>query len=86
MYKAKIDNEIFDFKFNDQKGLDGTINGAAFKIDAKKHGSIHHVIHNHRSYTVEVVHFDTKNKSCICLLYTSPSPRDGLLSRMPSSA
>lgn len=65
MYKAKIDNEIFDFEFNDQKGLDGTINGAAFKIDAKKHGSIHHVIHNHRSYTVELVHFDTKNKSCI---------------------
>ena len=26
----------------------------------------------------------SKNKSC--LLYTSPSPRDGLLSRMPSSA
>ena len=25
------------------------------------------------------------NVSC-CLLYTSPSPRDGLLSRMPSSA
>ena len=24
--------------------------------------------------------------SPICLLYTSPSPRDGLLSRMPSSA
>ena len=23
---------------------------------------------------------------CGCLLYTSPSPRDGLLSRMPSSA
>ena len=23
---------------------------------------------------------------CPCLLYTSPSPRDGLLSRMPSSA
>ena len=28
-----------------------------------------------------------KNKEDeICLLYTSPSPRDGLLSRMPSSA
>ena len=27
----------------------------------------------------------TKNSN-ICLLYTSPSPRDGLLSRMPSSA
>ena len=25
-------------------------------------------------------------KTSICLLYTSPSPRDGLLSRMPSSA
>ena len=32
-----------------------------------------------------------KNMECVrartvCLLYTSPSPRDGLLSRMPSSA
>ena len=26
------------------------------------------------------------NDSGTCLLYTSPSPRDGLLSRMPSSA
>ena len=25
-------------------------------------------------------------QACACLLYTSPSPRDGLLSRMPSSA
>ena len=25
-------------------------------------------------------------KDICCLLYTSPSPRDGLLSRMPSSA
>ena len=28
----------------------------------------------------------TKTIPHICLLYTSPSPRDGLLSRMPSSA
>ena len=27
-----------------------------------------------------------KKKKHVCLLYTSPSPRDGLLSRMPSSA
>ena len=27
-----------------------------------------------------------ETKFVICLLYTSPSPRDGLLSRMPSSA
>ena len=28
----------------------------------------------------------TRNFIGVCLLYTSPSPRDGLLSRMPSSA
>ena len=26
------------------------------------------------------------SQAAACLLYTSPSPRDGLLSRMPSSA
>eukprot|EP01016_Furgasonia_blochmanni_P053780 TRINITY_DN8759_c0_g1_i1.p2 TRINITY_DN8759_c0_g1~~TRINITY_DN8759_c0_g1_i1.p2 ORF type:complete len:100 (+),score=28.06 TRINITY_DN8759_c0_g1_i1:64-363(+) len=29
---------------------------------------------------------DSPTKKSTCLLYTSPSPRDGLLSRMPSSA
>ena len=29
---------------------------------------------------------ETAPQTKICLLYTSPSPRDGLLSRMPSSA
>ena len=29
---------------------------------------------------------ELKNNNLSCLLYTSPSPRDGLLSRMPSSA
>ena len=29
-----------------------------------------------------IIHIDSED----CLLYTSPSPRDGLLSRMPSSA
>ena len=30
--------------------------------------------------------FGKKGHTKCCLLYTSPSPRDGLLSRMPSSA
>ena len=30
--------------------------------------------------------FDSKSKFNSCLLYTSPSPRDATLSRMPSSA
>ena len=32
------------------------------------------------------IHPHETNENKICLLYTSPSPRDGLLSRMPSSA
>ena len=42
--------------------------------------------YSHRGayYTLdETAHF---NQDGFCLLYTSPSPRDGLLSRMPSSA
>ena len=39
-------------------------------------------------YEVALVDVDSDliNKLNTCLLYTSPSPRDGLLSRMPSSA
>ena len=32
------------------------------------------------------IHGYPGKRSYVCLLYTSPSPRDGLLSRMPSSA
>ena len=34
----------------------------------------------------KVFHIDSIEKLCICLLYTSPSPRDRQKSRMPSSA
>ena len=46
----------------------------------------------HTSYIAQVKRMcsldmgENYNKSKNCLLYTSPSPRDGLLSRMPSSA
>ena len=39
---------------------------------------------NHRPRTEGVSKYNNFNRAC--LLYTSPSPRDGLLSRMPSSA
>ena len=35
------------------------------------------------NYSIDV---KSKDNHKSCLLYTSPSPRDGLLSRMPSSA
>ena len=39
-----------------------------------------------RSLTSEETQISTHTQIYHCLLYTSPSPRDGLLSRMPSSA
>ena len=36
--------------------------------------------------TEKVDRLNTALETQTCLLYTSPSPRDGLLSRMPSSA
>ena len=38
-----------------------------------------------KEYVVQINEL-LENKYKFCLLYTSPSPRDGLLSRMPSSA
>ena len=35
---------------------------------------------------LELVEVEVRELLSDCLLYTSPSPRDGLLSRMPSSA
>ena len=54
--------------------------------------------HNNGKYRLRIEDTDKKRSTeeaieailegleWICLLYTSPSPRDGLLSRMPSSA
>ena len=38
------------------------------------------------SYTLRVEAYDAEDNVSICLLYTSPSPRDRQKSRMPSSA
>ena len=39
-----------------------------------------------KAHNGQSVYSATFIEDCDCLLYTSPSPRDGLLSRMPSSA
>ena len=44
-----------------------------------------HIIYSF-SPTVETLYRLQEEMVFACLLYTSPSPRDGLLSRMPSSA
>ena len=41
---------------------------------------------NHKAKATSVGAYDIINKAKVCLLYTSPSPRDISGSRMPSSA
>ena len=65
MYKAKIQEQIFEFEFYDQMALKGAVNGEAFSMDLAKQGSVHHVIHNNNSYTIELVHFNKEDKFCV---------------------
>ena len=53
---------------------------------------IDHLLKDHRDTNILINNAGSQNSAngienlYTCLLYTSPSPRDGLLSRMPSSA
>ena len=59
-------------------GAFGRADGIYISIEAQKSAGS---LHAHAQ-----VHIECKHQHTPCLLYTSPSPRDGLLSRMPSSA
>ena len=71
-------------------------NGKLISIDLKPMDKIEHTIQIKGDFTElstqnQIKEILTKKIDVImsdmaCLLYTSPSPRDGLLSRMPSSA
>ena len=56
---------------------------SAVKENASVSHTINPGIHDHQLTSTQ---FDDLTALPACLLYTSPSPRDGLLSRMPSSA
>ena len=66
--------------------------GAVFAHEAKKHGKSclvvekrNHIAGNIYCKNVDGIHVHQYGAH-ICLLYTSPSPRDRTRSRMPSSA
>ena len=63
-------------------GADFSANGLA---RAARHAEEAGVADRTDWWQVDARTFDAEGRS-YCLLYTSPSPRDGLLSRMPSSA
>ena len=44
------------------------------------------ISNNFKSSNVKKIQYDDETKEMVCLLYTSPSPRDRQKSRMPSSA
>ena len=75
-------NQLFKRYFDecqyvDELGYDG--------IMVNEHHSTPSCMNASCNLTAAVLARTTRNAR-ICLLYTSPSPRDGLLSRMPSSA
>ena len=92
MIKSKVENipvgevsflteipDINKFISSDDDALDFPLSISQLALAAQT--SVHTV----RNYVLEnLVHCEEKTKSC--LLYTSPSPRDATLSRMPSSA
>ena len=80
---------------------DRTLNSSAKEIDSATNGSIKELmkrgefeakvgqtayIATNEGTKADRIFLIGVGKSNTCLLYTSPSPRDGLLSRMPSSA
>ena len=65
-------------KFDLEMDINGWIDVKDIIRQFKKGGKRFHWLRPH--------HFTAIAETDPCLLYTSPSPRDGLLSRMPSSA
>ena len=71
-------------------GVQGNVDGAfAHELDrAIRHANLglRDLVALFGQFFSDVVVGDRAEQTAVCLLYTSPSPRDGLLSRMPSSA
>ena len=63
-----------------------SLKGRARHLAVKDNGDIYVKLRFPDSVGGNAALRDTDNDGKACLLYTSPSPRDGLLSRMPSSA
>ena len=77
-----ICNNLFSTKI---KGFSAGSNPAD-KINSKAQNSLLRIGIHHQGYPKSIDSFKNHELDIICLLYTSPSPRDREKSRMPSSA
>ena len=73
-------NDGYEFLLDDEVYL--PVYKYALKITKRKTVKLNLV----EEKVLQIVSIGVHQVDEICLLYTSPSPRDGLLSRMPSSA
>ena len=86
-HKAIID-KVVECNKKGQPVLIGTTSISKSEIYSKllSQKKIQHNVLNAKHHEKEAQIIAEAGKENACLLYTSPSPRDGLLSRMPSSA
>ena len=71
-------------QYNLQRGIVEVTVTSAVEVSEDMESSIKEYLQSLKKGKIKLT--KQQDKSLICLLYTSPSPRDGLLSRMPSSA
>ena len=71
--------KVYRSKFEDSQELQKDIVPLLLEKEKKDTSPVRYSANGYTSYGANTNILD-------CLLYTSPSPRDGLLSRMPSSA
>jgi biotin carboxyl carrier protein len=65
MHRASVGTETFEFEFSDNTSLIGTVNGTPFQMDLMDQKWAKHVIHNDKSYSISIVSFRPKDKSCV---------------------
>ena len=82
----KYDHELQDIETLNHRAMNQELEVSAVSIHAYPEISHHSSLMNCGASMGEGYGPMVVAKSGVCLLYTSPSPRDGLLSRMPSSA
>ena len=93
-YTTIEDGDCFDMTFPNSKTRRGRnmkdksncLTAANYDYMRYEHSDEDKEVYWRKLTPVECERLQTVPDNYTCLLYTSPSPRDGLLSRMPSSA